>query len=286
MVAPLVMAAIVSAIAGAAGAAANADAQRKANNRNADMQKDFAENGIQRKVADAKAAGIHPLYALGASTPQFSPSYQAGDVGGPIAQSGQDISRALMATADSDTRRTSNATAGHMAQLQEEHMSLQNDLLRSQILRSNAQIGPPMPAVSYPVLPGNVDVITGDSVGPGTVKYTPHEITSGRSDYPFLNPGTVPGGAEYDFGPAGRWILPSNQASQALEDMDLGKYAITAAMNFGPKARLAELQRLESNKPDWVREIEKSENVYMRPFSDSRFGGKISWKALPIRPIN
>lgn len=35
---------------------------------NAGLQREFAQMGIQWKVADAKAAGIHPLYALGAST--------------------------------------------------------------------------------------------------------------------------------------------------------------------------------------------------------------------------
>lgn len=44
-----------------------------ANAQNNATQREFAQNGIQWKVEDAKKAGIHPLYALGAST--ASPSF-------------------------------------------------------------------------------------------------------------------------------------------------------------------------------------------------------------------
>jgi len=43
-------------------------------------QKEFAQNTIQWKVADAKKAGLHPLYALGASG-SFTPSNLAGGYG-------------------------------------------------------------------------------------------------------------------------------------------------------------------------------------------------------------
>jgi hypothetical protein len=45
---------------------------RDTNSANIAMQKEFAQQGIGWKVADAKKAGIHPLFALGAST--HSPS--------------------------------------------------------------------------------------------------------------------------------------------------------------------------------------------------------------------
>lgn len=77
------------AIAAIAGSLIGAAATRSANRDNRLMQEKFASEGIQRRVADAKAAGVHPLFALGASTPSFSPSAQ------PIFES-QDVSRALM----------------------------------------------------------------------------------------------------------------------------------------------------------------------------------------------
>lgn len=42
------------------------------------QNKEFAQKGIRWKVADAKAAGIHPLYAMGASTNMPSVSMQGG----------------------------------------------------------------------------------------------------------------------------------------------------------------------------------------------------------------
>lgn len=60
---------LFSAIGGMFGAnkaAKSADADRR-------YQKLFAKEGIQWRVQDAKAAGIHPLAALGASTPGYIP---------------------------------------------------------------------------------------------------------------------------------------------------------------------------------------------------------------------
>lgn len=40
---------------------------------NAALQKEMAQHGVRWRVADAQAAGVHPVYALGAALPQFSP---------------------------------------------------------------------------------------------------------------------------------------------------------------------------------------------------------------------
>jgi hypothetical protein len=45
---------------------------------NYEQQKEFAQNGISWKVADAKRAGIHPLAALGASTTPYTPFQDSG----------------------------------------------------------------------------------------------------------------------------------------------------------------------------------------------------------------
>lgn len=51
----------------------NSQTARDLNQLNIDYQEKFAKEGIQWKVADAIKAGIHPLYALGASTNAFQP---------------------------------------------------------------------------------------------------------------------------------------------------------------------------------------------------------------------
>lgn len=76
-------------------------------NMNYKAQKEFAQNGIRWKVADAKAAGIHPLYALGSSPASFTPVQgYTGDNGisDAFAHFGQGISRAVQAKMTKEER--------------------------------------------------------------------------------------------------------------------------------------------------------------------------------------
>lgn len=114
------------------------------------MQKDFAQKGIQWKVADATKAGLHPLAALGANTMSYSP-VQIGDMSQPLAEMGQNVDRSIAATANGTERSSAQIGA-----LQMERAGLENDLLRSQIATTNAQlraqVGPPMPTDGNPSL--------------------------------------------------------------------------------------------------------------------------------------
>lgn len=65
---------IVSAVGSIAGGILGANSAQNVAGMNYEAQKEFAQNGIRWKVEDAKRAGIHPLYALGASTQGYSPS--------------------------------------------------------------------------------------------------------------------------------------------------------------------------------------------------------------------
>lgn len=127
--------------------------QRKMDRKNIQLQREFAQQGIRWKVADAEAAGIHPLYALGAQTMSFNP-VSAGGPGIPgampetgmanaLAASGQDISRAIHATRTQTERDIAYEEALRAAQLR--GAWLQNDLLASQIHRINQPTNPPMP---------------------------------------------------------------------------------------------------------------------------------------------
>lgn len=81
---------------GLIGAHQNKVANVEANEKNAQLQREFAQNGLRWKVEDAKAAGIHPLYALGASGYSAAPSF-VGDssMGNAMADLGQNVSRAI-----------------------------------------------------------------------------------------------------------------------------------------------------------------------------------------------
>lgn len=53
--------------------------QSSANSDNVRYQKAFAQRGIRWRVADAKKAGVHPLFALGANPASFTPSVASPD---------------------------------------------------------------------------------------------------------------------------------------------------------------------------------------------------------------
>lgn len=111
------------------------------------LQREFAQSGIQWKVEDAKKAGVHPLYALGAQTTSYSPTTvgAVGDtsLGSGIASAGQDLSRAIATTSSKPTRLEAVAAAQAV-----EKGSLENELLKVQIAKLKGQIGPPMPTLA------------------------------------------------------------------------------------------------------------------------------------------
>ena len=86
---------LASAAASLYGGSKARKAQKKANAANLAMQLDMAKNAIRYKVQDAKNAGVHPLFALGASTQSFTPSQQPVTDGSQYSQAGQAIQGAL-----------------------------------------------------------------------------------------------------------------------------------------------------------------------------------------------
>lgn len=79
------------------GNRSNKHARAEANKQIA-LQREFAQNGIRWRVEDAKAAGLHPLYALTGQGAQFSPVSVQDSVGPAIADAGQNLSRSIAAT--------------------------------------------------------------------------------------------------------------------------------------------------------------------------------------------
>jgi len=118
-----------------------------------EMQKDFAQKGIQWRVKDATKAGVHPLFALGAQTT----SYQPVGVGSSLGEMGQGIGRAAEAAMNPGEKVTS--LSRKVADLQLERAGLENEKLRAEIRLTN-QAGSP------PSAPGGaVHVIEGQGSG-------------------------------------------------------------------------------------------------------------------------
>lgn len=195
----------IGSIIGANNSAANAAAINQANY---EHQKEFAQNGIRWKVADAKAAGLHPLAALGAQTSGYTPSAVVGD--SPdfsfLRDIGQDVGRAIDAKSTAAERAANKAKIDQGTNLELEGKSLDNEYKRAlikgetqdQALKlANAavraswsqQLPPPMPSLARDgrTMPGQGDATSSDLF---TVK--PPELAISHPQTPAAEAGTHP----------------------------------------------------------------------------------------------
>lgn len=155
------------------GGVANAVVGAKNAERNIKYQKDFAQKGIQWRVADAKAAGIHPLAALGAQTTSFAPV----QAGGGMSAMGQNIDRAI--AANSTANQNKNALTTRLANAQITNQELQNEKLKiemQQMVRPGT--GPGIP--------------TDGGTVPGSYAIKPNEIGTAMGNSPHTSPGISP----------------------------------------------------------------------------------------------
>lgn len=206
---------IAGGIMSSNSAAANNQTQLEIAQKNIDMQKEFAQMGIRWKVNDAREAGLHPLAAIGAAGASYSPvqvalQNTAPDIGtglGQIGKSGQQIAEAVMRTATRDEKLDALERT-----LRINRMGLENEALRTQIDRINAQ--PPFPSYGGPGVfgSGNVQTTTDKT---GAYKLEPAEVTT-----------TVPGQPGHVAGPPNpqvTWAMsPDGRGMQAFPPKNLG----------------------------------------------------------------
>lgn len=201
---------LLAAAAPIIGSVIDAFSGNAAAEKNAAAQKEFAQNGIQWKVEDSKKAGISPIYGLGAQTMSFQPSF----VGTNFAQAGQDVSRAVMATQDSATR-------GAVSGLALERAHLENDLLRAQILKTTASIGPPMPtATANPwLIDGQGNTAFPDPrLASLYVNDTPMKRNMSAPGAPWAEAGALPDVGYARTSQGGYAPVPGEQVAERMED--------------------------------------------------------------------
>ena len=195
----------VGSIVGAGMSGANAAAINQANY---EHQKEFAQNGIRWRVADAKAAGLHPLAALGAQTSSYTPSAVVGD--SPdfsfLRDIGQNVGRAIDAKSTAAERAANKAKIDQGTDLELEGKSLDNEYKRAlirgetqdQALRlANAsvraswsqQLPPAMPSIAPDgrTMPGQ-----GDATSSSLFMTKPPELAISHPQTPAAEAGTHP----------------------------------------------------------------------------------------------
>jgi hypothetical protein len=236
--------------------AANAE---KLNQLNYEHQKEFAQNGIRWKVADAKAAGLHPLAALGASTAQYTPATAIGD--SPdwsfLADAGQSIGRAVDAKRTQQERVEQQQKQDAAFALKAENQKAENDLIRAQTasiqqdmvlrqakaseqaVRTQQQV-PAMPSLGRD---GSVIAGQGDATSPAGIEAKPAEIVVNDPQTRTAEAGSHPDKRWLRTSTGGYQPVRSEAAQNALEDDIVGSF------RYDMRNGLANMANSQDNAP-------------------------------------
>lgn len=238
------------------------DRQKELNQQEYEHQKEFAQHGIRWKVDDAKAAGLHPLAALGSQgafyTPSGSLSFGNGTdfTGGKdyswLGDAGQAIGRAIDAKATAKERAKAEAVNDEANALKLENMRLQNEQIKldmasdlaKQVAASsravrNTALPPPMPsfrtrhdgAVVGTVIPGQ-----GDSTSSSLFTVKPAELVANDPTRKSQEAGSVPEVRWSRTADGGYSPMRSQALEEALEDDYLGGLAWNIRNRLAPSA--------------------------------------------------
>lgn len=193
------------------------EAQREINAQNTALQREFAQAGIRWRVEDAKAAGLHPLFALSGSGATYSPQAMAlmtpdqSALGRGIAEAGQAVSRSIQAQQTADQRAITQATLAHLvAQTGKEDAMAAYYASEAARNRQSANSAAAIPD-------GTVQV------GP-LVKNVPDEVIAHDPRNPALTAGIHPGMTRYKL-PGGIQLSGlSENMKESFEDIPLGAW--------------------------------------------------------------
>lgn len=195
------------------------------------LQREFAQNSIQWRVQDAKAAGLHPLAALGAQTQSYSPisvGYQPGSaMPNAVAQMGQDIGRAVSARGTQQERAYQATTQA----LSLRRMELENQVLENQVNASRLAVMRQAGGIPATPSQGGRRMIDGQG---DLVEVSPLEITASRPGVPHQEPAPV-NEVGFTRTAAGTFApVQSDDAKQRLEEDLLGTLAWNIRNRLGP----------------------------------------------------
>ena len=253
---------IGAAVGGVAGLISSGQSQANAaklNQLNYEHQKEFAQNGIRWKVADAKAAGLHPLAALGASTAQYTPATAIGD--SPdwsfLADAGQSIGRAVDAKRTQQERVEQQQKQDAAFALKAENQKAENDLIRAQTasiqqdmvfrqakaseqaVRTQQQV-PAMPSLGRD---GSVIAGQGDATSPAGIEAKPAEIVVNDPQTRTAEAGSHPDKRWLRTSTGGYQPVRSEAAQNALEDDIIGSF------RYDMRNGLANMANSQDNAP-------------------------------------
>ena len=250
---------IAGGVAGLFSSGQSSASAERLNRLNYEHQKEFAQNGIRWKVADAKAAGLHPLAALGASTAQYTPATAIGD--SPdwsfLADAGQSIGRAVDAKRTQQERVEQQQKQDAAFALKAENQKAENDLIRAQTasiqqdmvlrqakaseqaVRTQQQV-PAMPSLGRD---GSVIAGQGDATSPAGIEAKPAEIVVNDPQTRTAEAGSHPDKRWLRTSTGGYQPVRSEAAQNALEDDIVGSF------RYDMRNGLANMANSQDNAP-------------------------------------
>lgn len=190
-----------------------------------DNRWDYNQNeftGIQNRVEGAKAAGLHPLAALG---------FQAGST--PSIPVGADWSGVSLSRGSGAGRQQENpAVDEEMRQAQLRRLNAESSELETRALDRSTRTLATQPGNPRPIVTDPDNLIQGQGLRSG-ITVEPSRITAGKGGF---QAGTHQGAQTVripygDKGGTARMAVPGSELSQGLEDLDILKTMITIAMN-------------------------------------------------------
>lgn len=255
---------------------------------NAALQREFAQYGIRWRVEDAKAAGVHPVYALGAGGAAAAPiSVMDSPRDDWSGRMGQDLGRAVTAQMDPMQRRLQEAQLKVLESEAAKNNALALGALGSRGATANQPgNGPAFPAPygpggfdesGMPTLYGPTEVLSQDAV-----QYKPVGLESRRGDdFSMVAGSAAPAVQEFLLSPSTPMLLPSKDAAERLESLSESWELAYAFLQLGAErygqqwldgmkryfpvtSRIAQVINNVQNAFTWMEPVERHWVEYMR----------------------
>lgn len=240
--------------------------QRENINKQLAFQRETQQNAIKWRVKDAQDAGIHPLFALGASTPTSFPVAMDTRIGEGLSDMGQGIGTAVTRLMDTQNREK------HQLDMALGHAQLEESDARKEMYLSEAAKNRQVPAAPLPGLgvqregqiglggPIDIDGQSYDVPGTGAIDLQPVEQASHKEGFPEVVAGEHPFYQEYNYRGM-PFLMPTTQGESPEE--------ILSEMSF----------------PAYLGLLMLNKNVYggnwLGDFVKARYGGKTTNEHYP-----
>lgn len=233
---------VLPALGSVAGALIGKKSGEKIAERQISEQEEFAREGISWRVADAKKAGVHPLFALGAQLPSFNP-VSVMDESAAYAQVGGELGARAAEYIAKRQEKPAAAVPGKYVIVHKrfddkgepyeeaelvsapeyaEHMQFKGiDLEHRRIAQDIEESKARMEEMQARANKERAAALPDPIVGLDAQEYTPDQVVSPRGKEPWVRAGRHAGWTEFDLDNGFRAVFPSaNSLSESLEALE------------------------------------------------------------------